>query len=1160
MSLNITVTKKILEFLVKKTFSTFGSSSSGFLDSLKQLGFHYSTNAGISINIEDLRTPKLKKEYLNKASIHARNISLLWNDGLISNQERFQSILDGWHLTTEILKNKIVDYYQTYDPANNLYIMAFSGARGNMSQVRQLVGMRGLMSDQEGKIIDSPIQSNFREGLSTLDYIISSYGARKGIVDTALKTADSGYLTRRLIYLAQDFIVREFDCKTHQGILIQINKDTEINHLVGKMLISAKQQDFPFRHIFPFSSTILNTSSQLILTKKTLVDLKTFAPLVLSLRSVLTCKSPNSVCQSCYGWDLSTQKLIKLGSTIGVIAAQSVGEPGTQLTMRTFHTGGIFTGEIMTQVISPFAGKILYPIDFPAKEVRTNHGFLVLQIQAETHLSIINWQGQVTTIFLAQGSYVYVSNNLFVYKNQLIAELPGQTIVSQRTLKPILANFAGKIILSEPLIVSKSKTNLQQIILKRSKFSLLGGKFFKIPSKAEYLNPKVLRQKEAFARIKITAPITGFISKDNEQLVFTNKLQQQIIRLSDFTPHLVNCTFKIDFCIPNYELCEVGTILGYINIYPLCEGKILALEKVEQDNNLLVFIVTHNDTWKVYGGFSKNLDPILFRKFLKSEVNISSSQGSKNVLKSLLNDTCGMVFRNTYTKFILTNLKINLSVVNTLHVYSRELNYSFPSIDIDNTITARTKTSKTYIGNLLAHNYNYINFVQGGINCFGKRNIKLIQNIEQICLPLFTILHVKKNDFVSKNETLAFLVNYNQQTDDIVQGLPKIEEIIEARQPKQEAILASSPGTFIMSCFKQFKWDYELGSQNSRNDNMKSNFVSAKLMPKGVEKNIKDEEKLFVLVTKSFVSQECIIRYLNQYFELKLIAFSPFLKSTTDKFETTKVSPDFVKLIYDGLLKNYLSNSLLQNCLLSNLNVIFLYSKQTNTFVLKLNKKFAVLIQSYNKVFTQYSIPRRSKLIHLSGDFIDIGEPITEGSIDSHNLLQIFFNYYSQTEGLLKGAEKSINKFQLLLINSIQAIYQSQGVIISNTHIEILVRQLTTYVTILTEGDTPFLKGELIPITLMSIIYKTFKCTSSYKVPLFEPKFLSATSCSVNKDSFLAAAGFQETRKILTKAAIEGTCDWFGGLKESIITGRLMPAGSTFLNYKNNLDNIYQES
>jgi DNA-directed RNA polymerase subunit beta' len=344
MIITKTITKKILENLVHETFSKFGSiSSSSLLDSLKLLGFHFATNAGISINIEDLKTPDLKKSYIDTANLEIKDISKQWQQGFVSDTERFQTIIDSWNIATESLKNRIVEYYQNYDPANNLYIMAFSGARGNMSQVRQLVGMRGLMSDQDGKIIDLPIQANFREGLSSIDYIISSYGARKGIVDTALKTADSGYLTRRLIYIAQDLIIREKDCKTIKGIIFLLNKNSNIKNIIGRTLISVNSS---------FSSVNLEQYKNIILTNNILEKLKNFSPLILNLSSSLTCSSNGSICQKCYGWDLAHGKIISLGEAVGIIAAQSIGEPGTQLTMRTFHTGGIFTGELVKQIIS----------------------------------------------------------------------------------------------------------------------------------------------------------------------------------------------------------------------------------------------------------------------------------------------------------------------------------------------------------------------------------------------------------------------------------------------------------------------------------------------------------------------------------------------------------------------------------------------------------------------------------------------------------------------------------------------------------------------------------------------------------------------------------------------------------------------------------------
>ena len=217
---NTLISKKQLKEILAWSFTNYGSVQASFLaDELKYLGFKYATQAGISISIEDLRVPYIKNLILIKANQQINHAEISSLKGQITDIERFQKIIDIWSITSESLKDEVVSYFQTYDPLNSVYIMAFSGARGNLSQVRQLVGMRGLMSDPSGQIMNLPIKKNFREGLTITDYLMSGYGARKGIVDTALKTANSGYLTRRLIDVAQDIIIREKDCLTRYSFL-----------------------------------------------------------------------------------------------------------------------------------------------------------------------------------------------------------------------------------------------------------------------------------------------------------------------------------------------------------------------------------------------------------------------------------------------------------------------------------------------------------------------------------------------------------------------------------------------------------------------------------------------------------------------------------------------------------------------------------------------------------------------------------------------------------------------------------------------------------------------------------------------------------------------------------------------------------------------------
>ena len=234
---NQTFSKKELKQVIYDAFTNYGiARASELADEMKELGFHYATQAGISISVEDLKIPPSKRGLLEASQNEILESDLAYARGEVTSVERFHKVIDTWNNTSDTLKNNVVDYFGKTDPLNSIYLMAFSGARGNLSQVRQLVGMRGLMSDPNGQIIDIPIIHNFREGLTITDYIMSAYGARKGVVDTALRTADSGYLTRRLIDVAQDVIIREPDCGTKRSLKIYYkgNKKNFIEKILGR--------------------------------------------------------------------------------------------------------------------------------------------------------------------------------------------------------------------------------------------------------------------------------------------------------------------------------------------------------------------------------------------------------------------------------------------------------------------------------------------------------------------------------------------------------------------------------------------------------------------------------------------------------------------------------------------------------------------------------------------------------------------------------------------------------------------------------------------------------------------------------------------------------------------------------------------------------------
>ncbi len=334
--LNEIINKKGLEKLIIDSFKKYGSVvTAEIADEIKRLGFKYATLAGVSIAIDDLIVPPDKKEIVDKASKQVAELERHFRAGTLSGKEKFIRSLDIWSAVTEKVTQSML---KGLDVLNSVYMMAFSGARGNIQQVRQLSGIRGLMADPSGNIIPIPIKTNFKEGLSETEYFISSYGARKGLVDTALRTADSGYLTRRLVDVSQDVLITENDCETKEGIMLETIREgyEEVIPLSQRLVFRT-----PVKNVLdPISSKVLAKAGKMI-DRETAEIIAEAGIERVEVRSPLSCKTKKGICQKCYGLDLSSLEVINIGEAVGTIAAQSIGEPGTQLTMRTFHIGGV---------------------------------------------------------------------------------------------------------------------------------------------------------------------------------------------------------------------------------------------------------------------------------------------------------------------------------------------------------------------------------------------------------------------------------------------------------------------------------------------------------------------------------------------------------------------------------------------------------------------------------------------------------------------------------------------------------------------------------------------------------------------------------------------------------------------------------------------------
>jgi len=308
------------------------------LDRIKTVTLHYATLSGLTIGVDDITIPENKWQLLDEPEEKVEEIEKQYRRGLITDDERHQQVVDVWTAATETVSQAMEDGFDKFNP---IYMMANSGARGNIKQIRQLAAMRGLVANPKGDIIDRPIKANFREGLTVLEYFISTHGARKGLADTALRTADSGYLTRRLVDVAQDVIIREDDCKTKSGIVISVSDDENKpnTNLIGRL--SVKKVTHPKK-----KTEVLLEAKQEVL-EDALSKLFKAGVEQVEVRSVLGCEAKVGVCKSCYGWSLADGRIVDIGTAVGIIAAQSIGEPGTQLTMRTFHTGGV-AGEDIT--------------------------------------------------------------------------------------------------------------------------------------------------------------------------------------------------------------------------------------------------------------------------------------------------------------------------------------------------------------------------------------------------------------------------------------------------------------------------------------------------------------------------------------------------------------------------------------------------------------------------------------------------------------------------------------------------------------------------------------------------------------------------------------------------------------------------------------------
>lgn len=767
---NKTFNKNEIKNLIEWFLLNFGTiRTTKLFDKLKIIGFRNATKAGISLGLNDLQIPKIKNILVKTTKLKLKKINIDLSNGKINVLEKLERNLEYWNLTNEIMKNEVIKNFRQTNLLNPVYIMIFSGARGNLSQIKQLVGMRGLISDAKGEVINIPIKSNLKEGLNITEYFISCYGARKGLIDTAIKTANSGYLTRRLIYTVQDQIIKKPNCNSKKGILIlnsimtkkQYNLINEklIGRVLAKNIIKNKK--------------IIATEGQDICK---FIAKKIIQQKFIYIRSLLNCKLNKGICQLCYGWYMGNGRMVELGENIGIIAAQSIGEPGTQLTMRTFHTGGVFSGEITETLNAPINGIIKYKTKKNGKKIKTKHNkksFLTLK---KIKIKILKNKINKKIIKIPKYTVIYTIPNEKVFEKQIIGETFSWKNLNnnnKKKIEEIKTSISGEIYTEKNkkkywiLIGNLYSYNL--LFRKINKNNLKINKIYKNQKLKKYKKPKVFKEKSKknIQNLKLTYKKIENLKKNNQK--------------------------------------EKSKKKEYKIIKKLKNKKQILIEK----NKKIKFLKIKNNFYK--------LGEFILKK--------------KNFEKKIKNNFCGQLIQTKKNHILLKKIKPYF----------------------------KNKKSKTLI---------------------------------------------KNKNLVKKDSSLFTGFFYTQKTKDIVQGLPKIEELLEARKK-------NNIHNKLKKIFEKKKYIYNLEIANKKSIEKIQSIIIKKIKNIYESQGISISEKHFEIIVKKMTSKVIIKKEGNsKLIPGEIVEFNKIKKLSNKKI---KYEPIILGITKTSLkTESFISNACFQ--------------------------------------------------------------------------------------------------------------------------------------------------------------------------------------------------------------------------------------------------------
>lgn len=1251
---NRIVDKGQLKNLIAWAFTHYGTArTAAIADRLKDLGFRYATKAGVSISVDDLMVPPTKRALLEAAEAEIRATEERYTRGEITEVERFQKVIDTWNSTSEALKNEVVDHFRATDPLNSVYMMAFSGARGNISQVRQLVGMRGLMADPQGEIIDLPIKTNFREGLTVTEYIISSYGARKGLVDTALRTADSGYLTRRLVDVSQDVIVREIDCGTTRGISISAMREGDrvmiplssrlLGRVVGNDIIHPKTKAVIAARNQPISDDLAKEIEQAGVEE-------------VMLRSPLTCEAARSVCQHCYGWSLAHADMVDLGEAVGIIAAQSIGEPGTQLTMRTFHTGGVFTGEVARQVRSEIDGVIRIPTRLRTRPFRTRHGEDAIFVEANGSLTLEPASGgKQVAIPVTQGSTLYIVDGQTVQAGQLLAEVAigsrNNRAHTEKATKDVASDLAGEVkfadvvpeektdrqgnttttaarggliwILSgevynlppgaEPSVVNGDRVEANSI-LAETKLNTLYGGTVRLPSGVSN-NGKGGREIEIITSSVVldTAKVRAEHSQGRDQYLIETNNNQLFSLLATPGTKVQNNQVVAELISDEYRT-TTGGLIKYSGIELAKKGKAKQGYEIVQGGTILWI---PEETHEV----NKDISLLIVE-------DAQYVEAGTEVVKDIFCQNSGVV-EATQKNDILRELVIKpgelLMVDDPESVMNRDGTFGQPGEEIlpghilsdlryieyvespegpalllrpvtefavpDEPSVPSTQSSAGIGRSITLRAVQRVPYKD-------SERVKSVEGVELLRTQLVLEIEQMQSPEHTSSPMLADIELVPDTEDSDVQRLQLV--ILESLVIRRDITADATQGSTHTRLLVEDGQTIEAGAVVARTEIQCKEAGEVRGIREGAEAirrilvvrttdqfTVTTKEKPRVkagtlLVAGSEIAPGVLIEQSGQVLEIR----SPEARqdaSTTDQsalassnYEVVvriarpyRVSPGAVLQVEDGglvqrgdnlvllVFERAKTGDIIQG--LPRIEELLEARKPKEACILARrpgtvevgrseDETIAIRVVEDSGAITEYPIGPGQNAVVPDGATVEVGMPLTEGPANPHEILEVFFEYHTSKGGYASALE-GLQQVQTFLVNEVQTVYQSQGIDIADKHIEVIVRQMTSKVRVDDGGDTTMLPGELIELRQIEQINEAMSITGGAKAQ-YTPMLLGITKASLNTDSFISAASFQETTRVLTEAAIEGKSDWLRGLKENVIIGRLIPAGTGFNAYE----------